>query len=121
MGSRPQPSAPPECVEQFDRLVARVPSIERKGASMPYTSMNGNMFSYLDAAGLMALRLPEVDRAAFIEAFGTKMHEAHGVVQKEYVTVPPELLADTDRLLPWFERSVAYAATLKPKATTRKA
>ncbi len=120
MDPKLKPSAHPDRVEHFDRLVARTPSIERKGVTLPYTSMNGNMFSYLDESGAMALRLSAEDRSAFIETFGTKLHEAHGAVQKEYVTVPPELLAETDRLLPWFERSVAYASTLKPKATTRK-
>jgi hypothetical protein len=39
---------------------------------------------------------------------------------KEYVTVPAPLLLDTPQLAPWFALSVAYAATLKPKPTTRK-
>jgi hypothetical protein len=45
---KPAPSAPPDRVEAHDRLVTAVPEVERKGAAMPYTSVNGNMFSYLD-------------------------------------------------------------------------
>jgi hypothetical protein len=118
--AKAQPSAPPENAEAFDRLIARFPAIERKGATMPYTSMNGNMFSYLDAEGSMALRLASSDRADFMAAFAAQLHEAYGFIQQEYVTVPAALLADTDRLVPWFERSVAYAATLRPKPTTKK-
>jgi hypothetical protein len=114
-----RPSAAPPNVELHDRLVDRLPGVERKGASLPYTSANGNMFSYLDASGSMALRLPAEQRAAFIEEFDTASHIAHGAVQREYVTVPPDLLADTDRLLPYFADSLAYALTLKPKATTK--
>ncbi len=110
---------PPSNVEQYDRLVALMPGVKRKGASMPYTSVNGNMFSYLDASGSMALRLPTSERSAFIDRFSTGLHVAHGVTQKEYVTVPYELLGDTDLLLPYFADSLAYALTLKPKATTR--
>lgn len=33
------------------------------------------------------------------------------------MTVPPDLLGDTERLLPYFADSLAYAITLKPKAT----
>lgn len=94
-----------------------MPGVERKGASMPYTSVNGNMFSYLDASGSMALRLPAPERTAFIERFETGLHVAHGAIQKEYVTVPPKLLGDTDLLLPFFAESLAYALTLKSKAT----
>jgi hypothetical protein len=108
---------PPSNVELYDRLVAAVPDVERKGASLPYTSVNGNMFSYLDASGSMALRLPPGQRTAFIERFDTALHVAHGAVQKEYVTVPPDLLGDTEQLLPWFAEGVAYARSLQPKPT----
>jgi hypothetical protein len=117
---KPKPSAPPERVAAYDRLVAALPEVERKGATMPYTSVNGNMFSYLDASGSMAMRLSPADREAFIERFATTLHEAYGIVQKEYVTVPASLLDDTDGLLPWFQSSHAYALTLKPKPTTRR-
>ncbi len=96
-----------------------MPELVRKGATMPYTSVNGNMFSYLDASGAMALRLSAADRAAFIERFAAGLHEAHGIVQKEYVTVPPAVLDDTDLLLPYLRSSYAYALTLKPKPTKR--
>ena len=113
------PSARPDRVAAYDRLVAAVPEIVRKGATMPYTSVNGNMFSYLDASGSMALRLPAADRTIFVERFRTSLHEAYGIVQKEYVTVPDELLDDTERLLPYFRASHAYALTLKPKPSKR--
>ena len=120
MSAKPAPSAPPDRVEAYDRLVAALPEVERKGATMPYTSVNGNMFSYLDASGSMAMRLSPTDRAAFIDRFETRLHEAYGIIQKEYVTVPAALLDDTERLLPWFRSSVVYAQTLKPKPTKRR-
>jgi hypothetical protein len=114
------PNAPADRVAAYDRLVAAVPEVERKGASMPYTSVNGNMFSYLDASGSMALRLSTSDRATFIGRFSTHLHEAYGIVQTEYVTVPDALLDDTDSLLPWFRSSLEYASSLKPKPTTSR-
>jgi hypothetical protein len=113
------PAAPADRVAAYDRLVKGVPEIERKGASMPYTSVNGNMFSYLDASGAMALRLSVADRAAFIERFATTLHEAYGFIQKEYVSVPPTVLDNADLLLPYLRSSYAYALTLKPKPTKR--
>ena len=121
MSPKPAPSAPPDRVEAYDRLVAEIPEVERKGATMPYTSVNGNMFSYLDASGSMALRLSEPDRAEFIERFSTTLHHAYGIVQKEYVTVPVHLFDDTAQMLPWFRASHAYALTLKAKPTKRRA
>ena len=119
MSRSASPTAPADRVAAYDRLVAAAPEVERKGASMPYTSVKGNMFSYLDAAGAMALRLSATDRASFIERHATRLHVAHGLVQKEYVTIPAGLLDDPGQLLPWFRKGLAYAASLKPKPSRR--
>jgi hypothetical protein len=108
-------------LEQYDRLIATQSGAERKGATLPYTSLNGHMFSFLTESGTLALRLPRGDREAFLERYGTTLHEAHGRVMTEYVTVPDSLLADTDQLVPYFGASYAYVAALKPKPTRRKA
>ena len=47
------------------------------------------------------------------------MHEAYGAVMKEYVTVPDALLKNTRELKKYFDMSVDYVKTLKPKATTK--
>jgi hypothetical protein len=104
---------------EYERLVSTQPGVELKGASLPYTSVNGNMTSFLADDGRIALRLAKDDRQAFIERYGTTLHVAHGTVMKEYVTVPGELLADLDQLGPWFAASHAYVAGLRPKATRR--
>ena len=82
---------------------------------MPYTSFNGHMFSHLDKTGSMGLRLAPEDRDAFIERYNTKIFEQHGRQMKEYVTVPNSLLLDTDKLLPYLNKSLAYIKSLKPK------
>jgi hypothetical protein len=118
MGKKP-PAADSQSVAHYERLVATVPEIERKGAALPYTSLNGNMFSLLTREGTLALRLPEAEREAFLSTYRTTLVEQYGVVMKEYVAVPAGLLADTDELAPYFRLSVAYARTLRPKPTTR--
>ena len=117
---KPVAKAPPEQVAQYERLLATLPAFERKGAAMPYTSVNGNMFTILGADGVMGQRLSPADREAFMTEHGATLYEAYGAVMKEYVAVPPALLADTAALAPWLAKSWAYAQTLKPKATTRK-
>ena len=104
----------------YERLVATVPELERKGAANPYTAVNGNMTSYLHPAEAAAMRLPPDVRAAFQEEFQASLFEAYGVVQKEYVKVPADLLADTERLNPYFRAGYDYVAAMKPKPTRRK-
>lgn len=100
--------------------MATNPGLERKGATVPYTSVNGHMFSYLSKEGKLMLRLPEGDREAFLKKFKARLCEAYGKVQPEYVEVPDSLLAKTKELKPFFERSYEYVGSLKPKPTTRK-
>lgn len=110
----------PDRLAAYDRVIEMVPGVVRKGASIPYTSVNGNMFSYLFGEGSLALRLSAADRETFLAVFGTRLHEAYGTVQKEYVDVPDALLDDTAQLARWFASSHAYASGLKPKPTTRR-
>src|SRR5262245_37766533 len=90
---------------------------EIKGASMPYTSKNGHMFSFLDPAGNLGLRLPKEEREIFMERYSTRLCEAHGTILKEYVLVPAELFRETKELQPYFEKSLAYVSGLKPKVS----
>jgi hypothetical protein len=120
MGTPNKSKAPPEAQELYDKLVATNPKVERKGAANPYTSLNGHMFSYLHPSGSMALRLPEGEREKFLKKYGAKLFEAYGVVQKEYATVPDDLLRKTRELQKYFDVSYGYVQSLKPKATTRK-
>jgi hypothetical protein len=99
----------------YEKLVATRPGVERKGATVPYTSLNGHMFSYLSKEGKLALRLPAEEREAFLKKYKARLCEAYGVVQKEYVEVPDALLGKTQELKKFFEASHKYVATLKPK------
>jgi hypothetical protein len=104
----------------YERLVAGTPGVERKGKAMPYTSRNGHMFSFLDPAGSMALRLPPDARDEFLSRYGTTLAEQHGRTLKDYVIVPDSLLERTDELQEWFAQSHGWVGSLKPKPTTRQ-
>ena len=104
----------------YEKLVATNPNVERKGATVPYTSVNGNMFSYLSKEGKLALRLPAEVREAFLKKHKAKLCEAYGRVQPEYVEVPDALLAKTAELKKYFESSYEYVSSLKPKPTAKK-
>ncbi len=110
---------PAERLVLYERLVSTNPDLERKGATMPYTSRNGHMFSFLDSTGTMALRLSDDDRSRFIEEYASDLAEQHGRVMKEYVVVPDDLLGRTEELGGWLRRSHEWIGTLEPKSTTR--
>jgi hypothetical protein len=118
--SKKKASAPSENVELYEKLVALFPNVERKGATMPYTAINGNMFSYLHPSGAMALRLPEDAREEFLKKYSSTLFQAYGVVQKDYVTVPGALLENTKELKKYFELGYRYAGKLKPKTSKKK-
>jgi hypothetical protein len=108
-----------ERVSLYEKLVATNPNAIRKGDTMPYTSLNGNMYSYLSKDGFLALRLAPADREAFLEKYNTTLVFAYGIIQKEYVTVPDSLLKNTDELKPYFELSYQYVSSLKAKPTSK--
>ena len=57
---------PTEALWMYTDLISTNPAVQRKGAAMPYTSLNGHMFSFLDASGTVAVRLPPDARDAFL-------------------------------------------------------
>ena len=110
---------PADKLQLYERLVATEPRVERKGATLPYTSVNGHMFSFLTKDGTLALRLGAEERESFIAEHRTKLFEQAGTVLKEYVVVPASLLANTASLESYFASSYRYVSSLKPKASAR--
>jgi hypothetical protein len=109
-----------EKITLCERLIASCPEAKLKGATMPYTSLNGHMYSYFTKDDYLALRLPEGERQAFLKKYRSRPVEQYGIVQKEYVEVPETLLNKTDELKSYFQISYSYVSTLKPKPTTKK-
>ena len=109
-----------EALSLYEKLVATNPAVERKGDTMPYTSLNGHMFSVLHKDGSVALRLPAAKLETFLAKYATKRPVQYGIELKEYAVVPDALLKKTKELARWFETSRAYVGLLPPKATTRK-
>ncbi len=110
----------PAVLDAYEAMVAGVPGVERKGATMPYTAINGNMYSAISKSGVIGLRLAKVDLAEFLALYGSGLFEGTpGYVSKEYAAVPAALLGDAAVLRDWFRRSHEYATTLKARKTTR--
>jgi hypothetical protein len=103
----------------YAELVASHPDAVLKGDTIPYTSLNGHMYSFLSKQDEVTLKLPEDEKQKFIEKYKTRLAENYGIVQKEYVVVPDDLLQHLDELKPYFALSYTYTSTLKPKPTSK--
>ena len=57
MAAKKESNIPAEILALYDKLVATNLAVERKGATVPYTSLNGHMFSYINTDGSVVLRL----------------------------------------------------------------
>jgi hypothetical protein len=106
---------PAETLELYDKLIATNPSIERKGDTNPYTSINGHMFTHLDQTGTLGLRLSKDDLDSFLKKYKTTLFETYGVVKKDWAKVPGDLLKRTKELKPYLQKSYEYTKSLKPK------
>jgi len=102
-------------LEIYESAIEQIDNIERKGKTMPYTSVNGNMFSFIDKEDNLSIRLPEEERLQFIEKHKTKLSEQHGRIMKEYVLVPNDLFTDTKLIVKYFQMSFDSTLSLKPK------
>lgn len=111
-------SIAPENIEHYTKLMTSVQGPEIKGATMPYTSMNGNMFSFLKE-GRVGLRLPDNEREVFLKKYRSTLFETYGTVMKEYVTITPALMKKINEMKPYVKASYEYAKTLKAKPTKK--
>lgn len=111
---------PIEKLEQYADVVAESNcEAEVKGAKNPYTSRNGHMFSFLSQDGTMALRLPHDLTDEFRARYVSGDVEQYGATMRGYSSVPPDLLAQTDELVDWFDKSWDWIGTLPPKSTKK--
>jgi TfoX/Sxy family transcriptional regulator of competence genes len=108
--------SPPELIARFSEIVPGDPLVERRQMfGYPCAFTRGNMFIGLHQENLV-LRLPAAERAEFLSQKGARAFEPMPErAMKEYVVVPPELLADLERLEPWVRVAFRYAASLPPK------
>jgi hypothetical protein len=119
MAAKKESTSRAEGLALYDKLIATIPGLERKGDTMPYTSLNGHMFSLFDKTDTLTIRLPEKELEAFLKKYKTERPVQYGIVMKEYAVVPKALLAKTAELKKYFAMSYAYIASLKPKPTTK--
>ncbi len=65
-------------LEFYDKLIDTNPNFERKGKTMPYTSVNGHMFSQLNKAGELGIRFSK-EGEQFMEEHQTTVFKSMGL------------------------------------------
>jgi len=113
--------SPPELVARFDDLAQLAGDVERRQMfGYPVCVLRGNMFMGLHEDS-MILRLADEDRDEFLSRYDSGLFEPMpGRPMKEYVIVPPALVADDAAVAEWVRRSRAYAEQLPTKKRKQK-
>lgn len=111
--------ASPETLQLYSKLLTAV-GLKQKGKNMPYTSMNGNMYSFVAKEGYVAIRLSEEDKQEFMDKYNAGPAISYGATMRGYVHVPDDVLKNTSELAAYMNKSHEYAMTLKPKPTRKK-
>jgi hypothetical protein len=104
-----------ETLKIYDGITEACNGFERKGKKMIYTSSNGYMFTLLNKAAEIGIRLPKAEAEKFMKKHNTGFYFSHGAKMKDYVLVPDSLWTDNKLMVNYFEQSFAYVNTLKPK------
>lgn len=109
--------SPASLVERLDAAAGRHPQAQRrKMFGCPTLFVNGNY-----ATGLFeeswVVRLDEAGMAEVLALPGAgRFSPMAGRAMKGWATLPADVVADEAALDGWIERSMAYAASLPPKA-----
>ncbi len=108
-----------EKLEFYDKLIDTNPNFHRKGKTMPYTSVNGHMFSQLNKAGEIGIRLSKEEGERFKKEHQATIFKSYGAVMRDYVLIPEKLLEDFELLTTYLNDSYNYVKSLEPKATKK--
>ncbi len=106
---------PASLVALFEARIEGTGAERRPMFGQPCAFAGGNMCAGL-FGGSLFVRLGEAERAALLSLPGARPFEPMpGRPMREYVVVPPSMLADAAALDRWIARAVAYAGALPAK------
>jgi len=110
--------SPQELVDTFDAVFPPSDRAERRSMfGYPCGFVGGNMFTGLHESR-MIVRLPEAERKKLTELGGAVFEPMPGRAMREYVVVPPAILASKQQLRKWVDKAFAYASELPEKEKT---
>lgn len=101
-------------IEIYGRAVAASDRFERKGKTMPYTSANGHMFSLVNKAGELGIRLPKSRQAELLDQYGAGPFTSHGATMRDYSCLTAEMLTDDALVTALLEEGFAFVSAMPP-------
>ena len=105
-----------EKLEFYDKVISLNPKFERKGKTMPYTSVNGHMFTLFNKAGEIGFRCSKEDQSKFLKKYpDSSLYKSYGAVMQGYVLIPENLYDNINLLAKYLEQSYQYVLSLMPK------
>jgi len=108
--------SPQALIDVFDSLLPGPPAQRRQMFGYPAAFVNNHMFMGL-FQDQMLVRLPEPLRGDLLKLAGAKPFEPMpGRLMKDYVVLPPALIADRAKLGEWVAKALEYASALPAKA-----
>jgi TfoX/Sxy family transcriptional regulator of competence genes len=110
------PKSPESLIQIFTEALPEAPTIEqRKMFGYPAAFTRGNLFASLHGSDVV-LRLPDNARAALLAQPGARIFEPMaGRPMREYVVLPPAIVADGATLREWVDRAFQHVAGMAPK------
>ena len=107
--------SPADLAERFTATVSAMPGAEvRKMFGYPAGFVNGQLFTGLFGSN-WHVRLPDDERNELAAAGGTLFEPMPGRPMREYLVLPPDVVADPAAVEPWLGRALAYVRELPPK------
>ncbi|WP_394970435.1 hypothetical protein [uncultured Croceitalea sp.] len=103
-----------EQLKIYDEIVDKA-ELVRKGKTMFYTSDNGYMFSQLNKAGEIGIRLSKEDTIDFDSKYKAQAFKSYGAIMKDYVLIPQDLLEDIKVVVLYLKKGHEYVMSLPPK------
>lgn len=97
----------------YDRACTAA-EIPRKGKNLVYTSANGHMFSQMNKAGELGIRLPKPRQKELGERHGAGAFKSYGATMRDYICLTDAMLADEALMVGLLKEALAFVEAMPP-------
>jgi hypothetical protein len=102
-------------LEVYENIIALCPRIERKGKTVPYTSANGHMFSFINKDNELGFKFSKEVQEKYLNKFDTSLFKSHNSIMKGYILIKDDMYNNTNLLVDLLNESYDYVMSLKSK------
>ena len=106
---------PRDPLRVYEEILSKCDRFERKGKTVPYTSANGHMFSFINKEGDLGIRFSKEVQSKYFEKYQTDFFKSHNSVMRGYIKITEEMLEDKKNLQELLNESYDYVSSLAKK------